>query len=153
MKTTLDQIDELRKRANVGYKEAKEALDKFDGDLVEALAFLDGENKINNCCHGHSHADLWSKCKSIISKGNKMKLKISKNDNTILNLPLTLVILVGVFMPPIFIVSLILALFTGCKIRFSKENGEDCSINKHLEKAEIIINTATEKVTEDIKNA
>jgi hypothetical protein len=153
MKTTLEQIDELRKRANVGYKEAKEALDKFDGDLVEALAFLDGENKINGCCQGHSHADLWSKVKSIISKGNKMKLKISKNDNTILNLPLTLVILVGVFMPPIFIVSLILALFTGCKIRFSKENGEDCSINKHLEKAEIIINTATEKVTEDIKNA
>jgi hypothetical protein len=155
MKTTLEQIDELRKRANVGYKEAKEALDKFDGDLVDALAYLDGENKINNCCHGniHNHADLWQKCKSIISKGNKMKLKISKNDNTILNLPLTLVILVGLLMTPLFIGSFILALFTGCRIRFSKENGEDCCINKHLEKAEIIINATTEKVTEDIKNA
>jgi hypothetical protein len=151
MKITLEQIDELRKRSNVGYKEAKEALEKYDGDLVEALASLDEEKKIKS--GSITGNDIYGTCKNIVSRGNKIKLKITKNDNTIINLPLTLVIIIGIITIPLFIGSMILAVFTGCKIRFVKENGEDCSINKHIEKAAIIVNETAQKVTEDIKNA
>ncbi len=37
MNVSLEQIDLLRKRANVSYEEAKEVLEKFDGDIIEAL--------------------------------------------------------------------------------------------------------------------
>jgi hypothetical protein len=151
MKITLEQIDDLKRRANVGYKDAKEALEKFDGDLVEALAYLDGEKKIKS--GNITGADVLSTCKNVVSKGNKIKLKITKNESTILNLPLTLVIIIGIITMPLTIASIVLAIFTGCKIRFIKENGESCSINKHIEKATIIVNETAQKVAEDIKNA
>lgn len=151
MKVTIEQIDELKKRANVGYKEAKEALEKFDGDLVEALAYLDGEKKIKSGCVNGS--DVFETGKRIIRKGNKIKFNISKNNNTILNLPLTLVIIVGIAGMPFFIGAMALALITGCKIRFIKESGEDCSINKHIEKVSIVVNDVTQKVSSEIQNA
>lgn len=151
MKVTLEMIDELRKRANVGYKEAKEALERFEGDMVEALSYLDGEKKIKNS--GINGSSIWDTCKGVIGKLNKIKLRISKNDNTILNIPSTIAILIGLVTLPIFIGALLLAIITGCKIRLIKENGEDFSINKHIEKVSVIVNDTAQKVTEDLKNA
>lgn len=37
MSFNLNQIDELKKRANVSYEDAKDALEKCNGDLIEAL--------------------------------------------------------------------------------------------------------------------
>lgn len=154
MKITLEQIDELRKRANVGYKDAKDALEKFDGDMVDALAYLDGEKKINSSCVNRSN--IFGAVKKMISKGNKIKLKITKNDNTILNVPITIVVLVAVLTSPIlpfYLAAIVLAVFTGCKIRFINENGADYPINKHIEKVSLVVNDAAHKITEDIKNA
>ena len=46
MNITLEQIDILRKRANVSYKEAKDALEKNNGNMVEALTYLEEQNRI-----------------------------------------------------------------------------------------------------------
>ncbi|WP_369702635.1 UBA domain-containing protein [Clostridium moutaii] len=46
MTISIEQIDSLRKRANVNYKKAKEELEKCNGDLVEALLYLEEQNKI-----------------------------------------------------------------------------------------------------------
>lgn len=150
MKVTLEQIDLLRKRANVGYKEAKDALEKFDGDIVEALAYLDGEKKIKSGCA--NHREVFEKGRNIVSKGNKIKLKISKNETTIINIPITLVIIFAVITMPLFIGAMVLAVITGCRIRFEKDSGEALNINKHIEKVTEVVNNAAQKVTEDIKN-
>lgn len=151
MKITLEMIDELKKRANVGYKDAKEALEKFDGDLVEALAYLDGEKKIKsgNC----DSSVLWGKCKNLISKGNKIKLSITKKESTIINVPITLVAIGGIAVPPLFIGSMGLAILTGCRIRFNNENGKECSINKHLEKVAVVVNETVQNAAEDFNKA
>ena len=47
MEITLEKIDLLRKRANVSYKEAKHALEENEGNVVEALAYLEEIEKIN----------------------------------------------------------------------------------------------------------
>ena len=47
MKITLEQIDFLRERANVSYREAKEALEETGGDIVEALVMLERQNKVS----------------------------------------------------------------------------------------------------------
>ena len=36
MKITIEMIDEVKKRSKVSYEDAKEALEKYDGNLVEA---------------------------------------------------------------------------------------------------------------------
>lgn len=149
MKVTLEQIDELRKRTNVNYKEAKEALEMFEGDIVEALAHLDGEKKTKTGSINSS--DIFDKGKKLVSKGNKIKFKIIKNDSTILNVPINLVIILGIFTFPLFVAAMLLAVVTGCKIRLVKENGEDFGVNKHIDKVSIIVNDAAHKVTEDIR--
>ncbi|MEL7622790.1 MAG: DUF4342 domain-containing protein [Clostridiales bacterium] len=44
---TLDQVEKLRERANVSYEDAKEALEVTEGDLLEAVIFLERQGKIS----------------------------------------------------------------------------------------------------------
>lgn len=156
MTITLEQIDLLRKRANVGYKEAKEALEKFDGNIVEAISYLEEQNKIKpeqNKFESCS-CSIFQKIKNLICKGNKIKIVISKNESTILSMPLTLAILIGFISLPITITGFLIAIITNCKIRFEKENNEDFSnINNGIEKVSNAVCTVTNKIGEEIKNA
>jgi len=42
MQIPLEKIDQLRERAGIGYREAKQILEQADGDLLEALIYLEG---------------------------------------------------------------------------------------------------------------
>lgn len=43
---TLDQVEKLREKANVSYDEAKSALDASNGDLLEALIYLERQGRV-----------------------------------------------------------------------------------------------------------
>ncbi len=43
---TLEQVEKLRERANVSYDEAKEALEATNGDLLEAIIYLEKQGKV-----------------------------------------------------------------------------------------------------------
>lgn len=52
MSVDLKLVDELRKRANVSYQEAVNALEKCENNQLDALVYLEKENKIkaeNKC--------------------------------------------------------------------------------------------------------
>lgn len=153
MTISIEQIDLLRKRANVGYKEAKEALEKCNGDIVEALAYLEEQNKIKPERECLKDSTFIKKIKNLISKANKIKLVVSKDDKTILNLPSTLAVLFSIFAMPVAITALIIALFTSCKIRFKKDSGEECDINSKIDKVTNAVSNVANKLTEEIKNA
>lgn len=153
MTITIEQIDLLRKRANVGYKEAKEALEKCSGDIVEALSYLEEQNKIKPEQEYFKDSTFVKKTKKLISKANKIKFVISKDEKTILNLPSSVAVLFALVAMPFVAVSVVLALVTKCKIRFHKENGEDCSINSKIDKVTDVFNNVTDKITEEFKNA
>jgi len=130
MEITLEQIDLIRKRANVGYKEAKEALEKTNGNVVEALADLEDAQKVKpECCHG----SLGKKLRRGIAKLNAISMTISKEGKTIVNVPLSIALIVAIVATPLMIFALILALFTGCQIRFLNKNGQDYGINKSID--------------------
>jgi len=44
--TTLEQVEKLRTMANVSYDEAKAALDAANGDLLEAIIYLEKQGKV-----------------------------------------------------------------------------------------------------------
>jgi hypothetical protein len=153
MDITLEQIDLLRKRANVSYKEAKEVLEKCGGNVVDALASLEDENKVKPekepCCHG----TFIKKTKSLITKINQYSIRVSKENDAILNLPLAPAILLTVISLPLAVAAIVLALITGCKIRVTKSSGEECEINKSIERFSDTVSTVTSKVAQEIKNA
>ncbi|HBV98386.1 MAG: ubiquitin [Peptococcaceae bacterium BICA1-7] len=45
--TTLEQVEKLSVMANISYEEAKDAIDKSNGDLLEAIIYLEKQGKIH----------------------------------------------------------------------------------------------------------
>lgn len=153
MEITLEQIDLLRKRANVNYKEAKEALEKCGGNIVEALAYLEEENKIKPEKKSCGHSSFFLKAQNIVGKLNKIRFTISHDEKTVLNIPSTIGIFLAVVALPLMVAMLLLAMFTGCKIRLHKSDGAECGINKNIESISNTVSNLTNKISEEIKKA
>ncbi len=151
MSINLQQIDELRKRANVSYEDAKDALEKSAGDLIEALVYLEKQNKIKPEETHCNKSKFFEKVKTIIKKGNETKLIIKKNDLVVLDICVTLAIIITIIAPPLVIAALVFALATNHKIRIKKKNAEDSEINKIFDKMPVAVNKVTTKITEEFK--
>jgi len=151
MTVTLELIEMLRERAHVSYEEAREALEKCNCDVVEALIYLEKQDKIKtpqneSCCKS---SGFWATVKKLVKTCNVTKFIISKNGSAIIDLPLTIVILITIIVPPLTLLGLLAALFTGHKIRLEKPGCEDLKINKTLED----ISAAASKVSEQVSEA
>lgn len=132
MSADLNLVDELRKRANVSYQEAVDALEKCDNNLLDALVYLEKGNKIkseNKC----SSNGFFSWVKEIIRKGNRIKFIVSKEDSNVISIPLTAAIIITIFAPYVTLAGLIIALATRHNIKFRKESGEETSVNKVIQ--------------------
>lgn len=85
----LYKIDIIRERLGIGYKDAKEALDKAGGDVVQAIIALE-ENHVDFEEKVRSKRDkLVDQVRSIFKKGNVTKIKIKKGDRVVLEMPAT----------------------------------------------------------------
>jgi len=151
MTINLEQIDELRKRANVSYEDAKNALEQSSGNIIEALVYLEKQNKIKPEEEPNSEFKFLKKVKKLIKKGNETKLLIKKGDKVVLNICLTLSIIITIVAPPLVIASFILALATNHKIRIRNKNDEDCESSKIFDKMSVVVNKVTTKINEEMK--
>ena len=85
----LYKIDIIRERLGIGYREAKDALDNADGDVVQAIIALeqnhdDFEEKVRN-----RRDKLVDQIRSIFKKGNVTKIKVKKDERVVLEIPAT----------------------------------------------------------------
>ena len=151
MSINLEQIDELRKRANVSYEDAKNALEKNEGNLIESLIYLEKQNKIKPDEKPCTDSTFFKKIKILIKKGNETKLVIKKNDSVVLNVCITLAVILAIVAAPLVIVGLVLAIITNHKIRIVKKNNEDSQVNKIFDKVSVVVNKVTTKINEELK--
>ncbi|HBD63137.1 MAG TPA: hypothetical protein DC038_01750 [Clostridiales bacterium] len=116
MKVTLEQIDELRNRVNVSYEEAKHTLEKNDGDLIKSIIELEKKKGRRNDNHQHSNFT------SFTNRLLALKLSVkSKDGNTLLDVPLVLVLIGLVLAFWVVIPALMLAVITSCKIKVYRD--------------------------------
>lgn len=151
MTINLEQIDELRKRANVNYEDAKNALEQSGGNIIEALVYLEKQNKIKPEENPHNGSKIFDKVKNLIKKGNQTKLIIKKDEIVVLNICLTVVVLITIAASPVVIAALLLAIVTNHKIRIQKKNDEDLEVNKIFDKISVAVNKVITKITEEMK--
>jgi len=152
MTVSLELIEMLRERANVSYEEAREALEKCNNDIVEALIYLEKQNKIKTPPSDSCVTGFWATVKKMVKSCNETKFIISKNGQNIINLPLTIVIIITAIVPPITVIGLLAALFTGHKIRLEKPGSEDLKINKTLDDISNAAVKVSEQVADTINN-
>ncbi|KGG80162.1 DUF4342 domain-containing protein [Caloranaerobacter azorensis] len=134
MEITLEKIDLLRERTGVSYKEAKEILEKCNGDVVEALIYIEENRKSWPQNIGNIGDEILEKIRESIRKGNVTKILLKKDGETIMNIPVTAGAIGALLAPPATIFGLTAAFLSKCTIEIVKENGEVVRINDLAEK-------------------
>lgn len=152
MNIGIEQIDEMRNRTNCSYQEAKELLEKHDGDLIDAIVeFEKMHGNKQKKTSSEKNRSFGKKVKELVHKGFINRFVIEKEENTILNIPVNVLILaVIITMPLIWIYPIIfIAIYLmGYKIRLRKEKGQEVDINEFMDEIGSKVRTATDKMRE-----
>ncbi len=139
MSVTLDKIDLIMERANVTYEEAKEALEKHNGDLVEALIELEKGEKIKKNRKkikediNEKSSSFFNKLSDEIKKMHKQKFRIKKDEEQIINIPLTLAVLLIIITFPFSLLLLAILFLIGYKISVTSK-GSEIVVNDMIKK-------------------
>ncbi|NLJ57454.1 MAG: DUF4342 domain-containing protein [Tissierellia bacterium] len=144
MKVTLEQIDELRKRVNVSYEEAKRTLEKNEGDLIKSIIELEKKKGRRNENH---HGKFTRTANKLLA----LKLSVKNKDNqTIVDMPLVVVLIGFVMAFWVVIFGLVLAVLTSCKIKVYKHQGMNVdNIKKNVKETVDKIKVKSEKIIQD----
>jgi len=126
-------IDSVVSRTNVSFKEAKEALEKTNGDVVEAIIYLESSQKSNLSSELTDLGnEMINKVKEILKKGNVTRITVKKDEEIILNLPVTAAAVGAIISVPLALVGLGGALLSKCTIEIQKEDGEVINVNNMI---------------------
>lgn len=117
----LQKIDAVRQRAGVSYQKAREALEAGNGDVVQALIWLEqtdqartGETRTERIqCQG---SELVARVKELIKEGNVRKVVVRQDDRVVFELPLTLGAIGVVVAPQLAALGALAALITNCTV-------------------------------------
>ncbi len=123
----LKKVDELRERTGVSYREAKEALQRSDGDLLEALIYLEEcarERRWAERIHV-SGGELVDKVRDLIHEGNVRHVKIRHDDRTLLEFPVTVGALGALLLPTLAALGAIAAMVTECTVIVERGPGTE----------------------------
>jgi hypothetical protein len=150
-----EMVEKLRQKANVSYEEAKSALESSDWDLLDALVMLENQGKINQA---QPQADSYTTRKEettpppvehdmkgalsrffsfvaeAINKANKIIIQVSRHGKEMFTLPLTVLILLLIFMFWWVVPVAVIALFFGFRYRILGASVSD-SLNRAMDKA------------------
>lgn len=132
MEINLEKIELVKERTGCTYAEAKEALEKTEGSVVDAIiAVEETMNKAYDAVDGASLKDspIFAKMKEIVDKGNVSRILIRKEEKTIVNFPLTAGVIGAVLVPWGAILGIVAALGTQCDIEFVDDKGDVVDIN------------------------
>ena len=125
MEISLEKIELVKDRTGVNYKEAKDALIKADGSVVDAIIMIEDEIDLApKSKAGDQASHLIDRVKQLVKKGNVSKIVVKKDEEVILNIPVNLGIVgaVWVFWPTL--AATVVALGMKCTIELIKDNGE-----------------------------
>lgn len=127
--TTLEKVDLIRQRLGVSYREAVDALDQANGDVVKALVILeDSQFRLGEKVEAEGHK-LWDRIKRLIRKGNVSRIRLKKDDRVLAEIPVNVgaIGVVGIMaVPPLTILAvagILAALANNCILEIERPDG------------------------------
>ena len=159
---TLEKVEQIKERTGLSYKEAKEALEKSEGDVLEALIYIENKKieekkeRFNfNIEDKYETIDELKKwLVDIIKKGNISRVKIKKEDKVLVDVPVNAGIAAGaiaIILPPILAVGVITAIATKITIEITKVDGSVEVVNKLVKKTADEVKDKTSNFAESIR--
>lgn len=127
----LEKIDLIRKRLEVSYSKANQALEECDGDLVSALVKLEEEKEDGDFSYEKENInvmgnELIDKIKKIIKEGNVKKITVkNEQGESMVEIPVTAGVVGLVLFPYLGILGGMAAMLKEYKLEIKKEQKEE----------------------------
>lgn len=167
--TEYEKVEKLREKANVSYEEAKDALDKAGGDLLDALILLERQGRASappgggyysganvsgayrkssgrektKKGGGESFSDMMKRfgrfCLDLLNKGVVNYIEASRNDVHIFSCPVLVLIVLLLFFFWFTLPLYIVSLFFGFRYRFTGPDLERESVNNVMDSASDVV--------------
>ena len=135
---TLEKIDIIRERTGATYSLSKEALEVSEGDVVEALIYLE-KNTISKKQELYSTTEEFVDwIKDLVSKGNVNRIRVKKDEKVVIDVPVNAGVATGivglVYAPLLAIlgVGTLAAVFIDFTIEITKTDGSVEVISKRI---------------------
>lgn len=90
LKITMENIDELRRRAGVSYSRASHVLDQTGGDLLEALIFLEETSENPLKVISSRGKDMFAWARRLARGLHRTRVKIEVKGDTVMEFPASL---------------------------------------------------------------
>jgi hypothetical protein len=121
---TLEKIDIIRERTGVSYREAKEALERSGGNVLDALVELEAK-KPGGWTEEFTvkSSEVMDKVKEFIHQGNVTKIRVKQDGKTLVEIPVTLGAISAVFLPQLAALGVLVAVFKRCTIEVVRSDG------------------------------
>lgn len=159
MEITLEKVDQVRERTGVTYAEAKNALELSNGDVLNAIIHIENikgiEEKESAKVKTESIEEFKKWLKDLVNKGNITRIRISKDDKEIVDVPVNAGIAAGiiaVIFPPILAFVVIAGVATQITVEITKADGSVEVINKYISKTVDDIKDTATNIAEKVKN-
>lgn len=153
MEITLEQIELVKDRTGASYKDAKEALELSNGNVVDAIIYI--EENINNDYkkkESSSVHNIMNYIKEMVRTGNVTRIRVLKGEDTILSIPVTVGAVATLVFPWAMLAAAIASAASKCKVELLKEDGTVVDVN---EKAGKVVGSVKDKsgvVIDEIKD-
>ena len=146
MNTITEKVNQLVNETDCTVEEAMEALDFCEGNYDDALLYLSGlkdeddddrRKRTNNSKETYTvnGKDILETMKLLLKEGNITKIRIKKNQETLLNIPVNIFAVGSVLMPYAPIIAAIAALVTDCQIEVERKGDVVVNVNSKIQNA------------------
>lgn len=185
--TNLDQVKKLKEHADITYEEAKEVLERANGDLLEAVIILERENRMeapktggyyhsakdqtgvgedekkesrkdhkqdqaDRISFGEVLGDFFRWAGKILHKGNVNNLRVEKDGESIMVVPITLLVIL-LFVAFWVVIPLgIIGLVFGYRYGFQGADFDHTKVNETVNKVSDATLKAVDSVTKTAKD-
>jgi len=168
MGITLEKVDQVKERTGVSYAQAKHALEVNGGNVLDAIIYIEEIQGVSELSpisdmssnsekekSGESIEDFKAWLKDLINKGNVSRIRISKDEKELIDIPVNAGIAAGVIaiiLPQILAFGVIAAVVTKITIEVTMADGSVEVVNKYISKAAIDVKEKASDIAGKMKN-
>jgi len=147
---TFNKIDEIIKRTNTDYGTAKEALEAANGDVLEAIILI--ENQQKGSTGSFRGEQIMAQLKDILAKGNATKLTIKKDNEVIVNIPITAGLVSAFIAPFLSAAGITVALLAKCSVEITQTDGKIIDLGQKVDEGIDAVKDAMHDIKKGAQN-
>lgn len=146
MKITLEMVDEVIARTGASYQNAKDALLKTEGNVLEAIVLLEEQAQVPK------EHPIIRVLKDLVEKGKVSKILVERDGKQILNIPVAAGVIGGLIFATPTVIAITAAIVSGCDIFIITPDQNKVNVVEYTkEKYDDVVKPKKAKETEENK--